>query len=88
VESVLTREGAASRYSLYPSRIGDICVFGDKDTVFGDLEQASTDLEDTYRSHGSTSELDIPLFAYNVKGLPPESYFEHNLDLTRWLYRD
>jgi len=44
-------------------------------------------LPDSYRSHGSTSELDIPLFAYNAKGLPPESYFEHNLDLTRWLYR-
>jgi phosphonoacetate hydrolase len=87
VESVLTREEAASRYSLYPSRIGDICVFGDKDTVFGDLEQPSEDLPDTYRSHGSTSELDIPLFAYNARGLPPESYFEHNLDLTRWLYR-
>ena len=86
IESVLTREEAASRYSLYPARIGDICVFGDKDTVFGDLEQPSEDLPDTYRSHGSTSELDIPLFAYNAKGLPPENYFEHNLDLTRWLY--
>jgi phosphonoacetate hydrolase len=87
VESVLTREEAASRYSLYPPRVGDVCVFGNKDTVFGELEQPSEDLPDTYRSHGSTSELDIPLFAYNVKGLPPESYFEHNLDLTRWLYR-
>ena len=87
IESVLTREEAASRYSLYASRIGDICVFGDKDIVFGDLEQPSEDLPDTYRSHGSISELDIPLFAYNVKGLPPESYFNHNLDLTRWLYR-
>jgi phosphonoacetate hydrolase len=87
VESVLTREEAASRYSLYPSRIGDICVFGDKDTVFGDLEQPNEDLPDIYRSHGSTSELDIPLFAYNARGLPPESYFERNLDLTRWLYR-
>lgn len=87
VESVLTREEAASRYFLYPSRIGDICVFGNRDTVFGELEQPSEDLPDAYRSHGSTSELDIPLFAYNVKRLPPESYFEHNLDLTRWLYR-
>jgi phosphonoacetate hydrolase len=87
VESVLTREEAASRYSLYASRIGDVCVFGDKDTVFGELEEPSTDLPDAYRSHGSTSELDIPLFAYNVKALPAESYFEHNLDLTRWLYR-
>jgi phosphonoacetate hydrolase len=86
VESVLTREETASRYSLYASRIGDICVFGDKHTVFGELEQMSTDLPGGYRSHGSTSELSIPIFAYNAKGLPPESYFEHNLDLTRWLY--
>ena len=87
VESVLTREAAASKYSLYSSRIGDICVFGDRDTVFGQLDQPSVDLPDTYRSHGSTSEIDIPLFAYNAKGLPPANYFEHNLDLTRWLYR-
>jgi phosphonoacetate hydrolase len=39
VESVMTREAAASRYSLYSSRIGDICVFGDRDTVFGELDQ-------------------------------------------------
>jgi hypothetical protein len=51
------------------------------------LEQTSTDLPDWYRSHGSTHELDIPLFAYDAKGLPPESYFEHNVGLTRWLYR-
>jgi phosphonoacetate hydrolase len=87
IESVLTREVAASRYSLYPSRIGDICVFGDRYTVFGALDQASIELPDTYRSHGSTSEIDIPLFAYNAKKLPPGNYFEHNLDLARWLYR-
>ena len=87
VESVMTREEAASRYSLYASRIGDICVFGDRDTVFGDLNRNSEDLPESYRSHGSTSELNIPLFAYNAKGLPPQGYFEHNVDLTRWLYR-
>ena len=87
VESVMTREEAASRYSLYASRIGDICVFGDRDTVFGDLDRNSEDLPESYRSHGSTSELNIPLFAYNAKGLPADSYFEHNVDLTRWLYR-
>ena len=87
IESVMTREEAASRYSLYASRIGDICVFGDKDTVFGDLDRTIEDLPENYRSHGSTSELNIPLFAYNAKGLPSESYFEHNVDLARWLYR-
>ena len=87
IESGMTREETASKYSLYASRIGDVCVFGDKDTVFGDLDRISEDLPENYRSHGSTSELNIPLFAYNVKGLPPENYFEHNVDLTRWLYR-
>ena len=87
VESVLTREAAASRYSLYPSRIGDICLFGDRHTVFGQLDEASIDLPEEYRSHGSASETDIPLFAYNAKGLPPAKYFEHNLDLARGLYR-
>ncbi len=87
VESVLTRDAAASRYSLCPSRIGDICVFGDRYTVFGQLDEASVDLPDEYRSHGSGAETDIPLFAYNAQKLPPSSYFEHNLDLARWLYR-
>ena len=87
IESGMTREETASKYSLYASRIGDVCVFADKDTVFGDLDRISEDLPENYRSHGSTSELNIPLFAYNAKGLPPESYFEHNVDLIRWLYR-
>ncbi|HWF11955.1 MAG TPA: hypothetical protein VG297_25980 [Bryobacteraceae bacterium] len=87
VETVLTREAAAARYSLYCSRIRDICVFGDRATVFGELDQTSTDLPDTYRSHGLASEIDIPLFAYNAKKLPPANYFERNLDLTPWLYR-
>jgi phosphonoacetate hydrolase len=87
VESVMTREEAASRFSLYASRIGDLCAFGDKDTVFGELDQASIDLPDAYRSHGSTAELEIPLFAYNAKGQPEERYFEHNRDLARWLFR-
>jgi phosphonoacetate hydrolase len=87
VESVITREEAVSKFSLYGSRIGDLCVFGDRNTVFGEMEQASSDLPSTYRSHGSMHELDIPLFVYNAKGAPPSAYFEHNRDLTRWLYR-
>lgn len=87
VESVLTREDAVSKFGLYGPRIGDLCVFGDRNTVFGSLEQASSELPSSYRSHGSMHELDIPLFVYNAAGAPPESYFKHNLDLTRWLYR-
>jgi phosphonoacetate hydrolase len=87
VESVLTREEAVAKFNLYGSRIGDLCVFGDQKTVFGTLEQASGELPSTYRSHGSIHELNIPLFVCNAAGAPPESYFQHNLDLTRWLYR-
>jgi phosphonoacetate hydrolase len=87
VESVITREEAVSKFGLYGPRIDDLCVFGDRDTVFGVLEQASGELPSTYRSHGSMHELDIPLFVFNAKGAPPASYFKHNVDLTRWLYR-
>jgi phosphonoacetate hydrolase len=87
VESVITREEAVSKFGLYGPRIGDLCVFGDRNTVFGEMEQASSELPSNYRSHGSMHELDIPLFVFNAAGAPPESYFKHNRDLTRWLYR-
>jgi phosphonoacetate hydrolase len=87
VESVITREDAVSKFNLYGARIGDLCVFGDKNTVFGELDQPREALASTYRSHGSMHELDIPLFIYNADGTPHSSYFTHNRDLTRWLYR-
>jgi phosphonoacetate hydrolase len=87
VESVLAREEVVAKFDQYGPRIGDLCVFGDRDTVFGEMEEAQSELPATYRSHGSMYELDIPLFVYNAAGAPPASYFRHNLDLTRWLYR-
>jgi phosphonoacetate hydrolase len=87
VESVLTREEAVAKFDLYGARIGDLCVFGDKNTVFGEMEEAMTTLPDSYRSHGSRYELDIPLIVFNSTEAPPPSYFKHNVDLTRWLYR-
>jgi phosphonoacetate hydrolase len=87
VESVLTRDEAVATFSLYGARIGDLCVFGDRNTVFGQMEEATSDLPPTYRSHGSMHELDIPLFVFNAANAPPEAYFQHNVDLTRWLYR-
>jgi phosphonoacetate hydrolase len=87
VESVFTREEAVSKFDTYGPRIGDLCVFGDHDTVFGEMEQPTSELPDTYRSHGSMHELDIPLFVYNAAAPPPATYFNHNRDLTRWLYR-
>jgi len=86
-ESVLTREEAVAKFNLFGPRIGDLCVFGDKNTVFGEMEEAMTPLPGNYRSHGSRYELDIPLIVFNSTEAPPTSYFKHNLDLTRWLYR-
>ena len=87
VELVLTREEAVARFHLYGPRIGDLCVFGDKDTVFGEMDHASGTLPKGYRSHASMHELDIPLFVYNAQGAPSEAYFKHNVDLARWLYQ-
>src|SRR5262245_48760787 len=84
IENVLSRAEAAERFNLMPERIGDLAVFGDKDTVFGELESAHEELESTYRSHGSLHELAVPLIVYNAEvQLPPADHFQANLDLTR-----
>ena len=58
------------------------------DTVFGDLEGESEDLDAAYRSHGSLYELDIPLLFFNPEGCCPDlAELNFNLDLTRFLYR-
>ena len=86
VEHVIARDDAAREYKLMKSRIGDLVVWGDKDTVFGEMDMERVDFPSGLRSHGSLHELDIPLFVYNTH-IPPSNFFEHNLDLARWLYR-
>ncbi|MDX6713171.1 MAG: phosphonoacetate hydrolase [Blastocatellia bacterium] len=86
IELVMTRERAAKDYHLPADRIGDLCIFGDATTVFGDLDSESEVLPASYRSHGSSHETEIPLFIFNASHAPAESYFVHNLDLARWLY--
>jgi phosphonoacetate hydrolase len=86
-ERVLTREAAAREYRLMPSRIGDLVVWGDKDTLFGEMDSEQENFSGNLRSHGSEHELNIPLFVYNAKYAPSSDYFQHNLDLARWLYR-
>ncbi len=86
VESVLTRSEAATRYHLMASRIGDLVVLGDRETVFGDLESESETLPPEYRSHGSLHEMDVPLIIHNAEPrLSPEE-FQYNWQLARWLY--
>ena len=85
VERILTREEAAQEFRLMASRIGDLMVLGDKDTVFGELDDEKESFPGL-RSHGSLHETDVPLFVYNAKNAPSADYFNHNLDLARWLY--
>lgn len=85
VERILTREDAAREFKLMASRIGHLVVLGDKDTVFGELDDEKENFPGL-RSHGSLHEIDVPLFVYNAKNAPSSDYFNHNLDLARWLY--
>ena len=101
VEWVMTREQAARAFRLMPSRIGDLVVLGDRNTVFGDLSTATAsdpgraeagrrqereELPSAYRSHGSLYESDVPLVVLNARSAPGADSFRHNADLTRWLY--
>jgi phosphonoacetate hydrolase len=86
IETVLTRAEAADAYHLMPGRIGDLVVFGDKDTVFGDLDSPMEALPATYRTHGSLHELNVPVIVHNCPASPEASFYKNNLDLARWLY--
>ena len=85
-ERVLTREAAAREYKLMASRVGDLVVWGDKDTLFGEMDNDQENFSSGLRSHGSEHERNIPLLIYNAKNVPSSDYFQHNLDLARWLF--
>src|SRR5262249_7048457 len=86
IEAVLPRREAAEKFGLMPERIGELAVFGDAETVFGELDTPMENLAPGYRSHGSLHESDIPLIVYNsAVALPPAEAFSANLDLTRHL---
>lgn len=87
VEAVLTRSEAARRFHLMASRIGDLVVLGDRDTVFGELDAESEPLPPEYRAHGSLHEIDIPLIIHNSQTRLSVEDFAYNRDLARWLYR-
>jgi phosphonoacetate hydrolase len=87
VERVLAGAEFAAEFGSLASRIGDLCVLGDRRTVFGEMPHASEDLGPSYRSHGSVHELDIPAVIHNARGrLPDPAALVHNWDLTRDLY--
>jgi phosphonoacetate hydrolase len=87
VERVLTREEAVSEFRLPGEYIGDLMVLGDRDTVFGSLDMEMEALPLSYRAHGSTYEMDVPLIIHGWNGdLPAPDYFQNNLHLTRFLW--
>ena len=87
VEVVLTRSEAVKRYHLMASRIGDLVVLGDQNTVFGELDTEQEALPPDYRSHGSLHEMDVPLVIHNADIKLPAEKFRYNRDLARWVYR-
>jgi len=86
VELVLTRSEASKRYHLMASRIGDLIVLGDRETVFGELDAPSESLPPEYRAHGSLHEMEVPLLIHNAPASLSGEHFQHNRDLARWLY--
>ncbi|HTP32019.1 MAG TPA: alkaline phosphatase family protein [Candidatus Acidoferrales bacterium] len=86
VESVLTRSEAVKRYHLMASRIGDLVVLGDRDTVFGELDSEFEALPSEYRAHGSLHEMEVPLMIYNAQRMPAAENFQYNWELARGLY--
>lgn len=86
VDRVLTRARAAAEFNLMPSRIGDLVVLGDRETVFGNLDVAVEALPPGYRTHGSVHELAVPIVIHNAPEAPQADYFKYNLDLARWLF--
>lgn len=88
VERVMDGADAAREFRTESRRIGDLVVFGDRDTMFGEMERPCEELPSTYRAHGSMHEMELPLIVYNYRHpLPPPAFFRHNLDLTRFLFR-
>lgn len=79
VEEVYAAEEAAQTFQLHPRRIGDVFILGERDTVFGELEQA--EMKISVRSHGSRHESDVPIIGYNSPWSVEE--FAYNVDVGR-----
>jgi phosphonoacetate hydrolase len=87
IEAVLSRQEAARKFRQMASRIGELVVLGDRNTVFGGLDTEMESLPLEYRSHGSTSEAKVPVYIHNAERAPDPGFFRANVDLTRWLFR-
>jgi phosphonoacetate hydrolase len=86
VEDVLTRKEAADRFDLMPSRIGDLVVLGDKDTVFGELATETEPMASDYRTHGSIHEAVVPLIVHNAESPLEPTSLRFNYDVAKHLF--
>ncbi len=88
VKSVKTKAQTAKEFHLMPERIGDLVVFADSMTVFGNLEDKEEEiLPANYRTHGSEYEIKVPILILNAENVPAASYFNYNKDITTWLLK-
>jgi phosphonoacetate hydrolase len=65
IEEVYGRAETAERFGLMKTRIGDIFVLADEDTVFGEFETMQVPV--AVRSHGSRYESGVPILTYGGK---------------------
>jgi phosphonoacetate hydrolase len=72
VDQVLARAETAAKFQLDPTRMGDLAVFADRRSVFGDLATETEDLGPGYRSHGSLYEREVPLLRWGVRDSNPD----------------
>jgi phosphonoacetate hydrolase len=88
VEQVMDSGAVAEAFHTDASQIGDLVVFGDPDTMFGEMDHPMEELPAGYRAHGSLHEMELPLIIYNYNHpLPSEDFFNFDMDLTRFLFR-
>lgn len=83
IEQVLTKEDAAKRYHLPIAQIGDYVLLTEKDSAFGECEQAVLFTEES-RTHGSVYEREIPLIALNPQR--PKEDYEYSKDIAAYLF--
>jgi len=74
VESVLSREEAVRQFHLPREHVGDLMVFGDRETVFGNLDNTQEDLGHAYRAHGSLHETSVPLIIHGWEADPANAW--------------
>jgi phosphonoacetate hydrolase len=82
VEAVLTRDEACARFELPPDRVGDLVIVSERLTVIGTSRNRHdlSALDVPLRSHGGTSEQQVPLIANRPVAGPPSSRRWRNFD--------